>query len=105
MTNDIIITVNECNEKRYIKMSKNENIERREQLEVLFTKCKRLLSFVKTKRFLNMYCNKLMDFSSRVKQAIQMSDDDVSSLVDEFYTIENQVKRSSRSFRNLSDIY
>ena len=47
----VIETVNECGEKRYIEMEieRNYQLERQKDLEILLTKCKRLLSFVEAK--------------------------------------------------------
>jgi hypothetical protein len=45
----LIEAVNDCGEKRYIEVERV--VDRRENLEVLFTKCKRLMSFVKKKNW------------------------------------------------------
>jgi diacylglycerol kinase family enzyme len=42
----VIETRNECNEKRYIQIDREIHVERNVDLEILITKCKRLLSFV-----------------------------------------------------------
>ena len=45
----VIEAYNECFEKVYIQLERNIQMERRMDLEVLITKCKRLLSFVETR--------------------------------------------------------
>jgi len=45
----VIEAYNECFEKLYIQLERNIQMERRMDLEVLITKCKRLLSFVETR--------------------------------------------------------
>ncbi len=98
----IIETHNECGEKRYIEMERNVQMERHRDLDVLITKCKRLLSFVETLGT-NYTFNKLYHFIEKVRQA-KYRGDDVTPLFREFDKIESNIKKSSKSFDNLSDI-
>jgi len=101
---DIIETVNDCGEKRYIQIEteRNKKRERETDLNILLTKCKRLLSFVETTKNESIF-KKLMAFTEKVRQALYLGDD-IRYLFHEFEQIENITKKSSKSFRNLSDI-
>jgi hypothetical protein len=96
----VIETRNECNEKRYIQIDREIYMERNVDLEVLIAKCKRLLSFVEMKGKNENY-SMMIDFVDRVRQA-KYRGDDIKHLFKEFETIENKIKKSSRSFDNLS---
>ena len=56
LTQDIIETVNDCGEKRYIQIEteRNQKRERETDLNILLTKCKRLLSFVDNKKWIDL---------------------------------------------------
>jgi hypothetical protein len=97
----IIETVNDCGEKRYIEMEREIHIERKRNLDVLLTKCKRLLSFIQTTQNTDMY-DKMHSFVGRVRQAIYKGDD-ITPLIDEYENLKNTAKRSSKTFTNLSD--
>jgi bifunctional DNA-binding transcriptional regulator/antitoxin component of YhaV-PrlF toxin-antitoxin module len=99
---DIIETVNDCGEKRYIQIERNKKRERETDLNILLTKCKRLLSFVETTKNESIF-KKLVTFTEKVRQALYLGDD-IRDLFHEFEQIENITKKSSKSFRNLSDI-
>jgi len=86
----IIHTVNECGEIRVIEVipTQDHNMERRDILEVLLTKCRRLMSFVEsvnrdTRRIANLYMN--------IRLAFYMNDD-ITDLIEEY----EYCKRSSR---------
>lgn len=99
----VIEAVNDCGEKRYLEVPKPASMERRENLEVLLTKCKRLLSFVMKKEYDDNISYKVIDLSDRVRRAMYMSDD-ITPLFNEFDTFENMVKRNSKSSMNLSSV-
>ena len=101
LNNKIIKAVNQCGEDRYIIYPINPRNERREQLEVLLNKCKKLLSFVSTRRVLKQYYEQLMDLSEKVHEALTM-ENDVSQLFDQYERLDQCIKRSSKSFKNLS---
>ena len=104
LTQDIIETVNDCGEKRYIQIEneRNQKRERETDLNILLTKCKRLLSFVETTKNESIF-KKLVVFTEKVRQALYLGDD-IQNLFHEFEQIEDVTKKSSKSFKNLSDI-
>ena len=104
LTQDIIETVNDCGEKRYIQIEneRNQKRERETDLNILLTKCKRLLSFVETTKNESIF-KKLVVFTEKVRQALYLGDD-IQGLFREFEQIENITKKSSKSFHNLSDV-
>jgi hypothetical protein len=104
VTSRLIEAVNECGEKRYIEMEVERNYqqERRRDLEILLTKCKRLLSFVERTDDLQVF-DKMAHFVVKVRQATYRGDD-IQGLFREFEEIEKNIKRSSQSFRNLSNV-
>jgi len=97
----VIEAYNECFEKLYIQLERNIQMERRMDLEVLITKCKRLLSFVETRGELQNFDRRMQNFVEKVRQA-KYRGDDITYLFQEFEDIENNVKKSSKSFSNLS---
>ena len=104
LTQDIIEAVNDCGEKRYIQIEieRNKKRERETDLNILLTKCKRLLSFVETTKNESIF-KKLMAFTEKVRQALYLGND-IQNLFHEFEQIENITKKSSKSFKNLSDV-
>ena len=98
---EVIETVNDCGEKRYIELEREAHIERRRNLDILLSKCKRLLSFVELTRNEKMY-TKIQSFIIRVRQALYKGDD-IVPLFDEFERIKDYTKRGSKTFSNLSD--
>ena len=104
LTQDIIETVNDCGEKRYIQIEieRNQKRERETDLNILLTKCKRLLSFVETTKNESIF-KKLVVFTEKVRQALYLGDD-IQNLFHEFEQIEDVTKKSSKSFKNLSDV-
>ena len=104
LNQNIIETVNDCGEKRYIQIEieRNQKRERETDLNILLTKCKRLLSFVETTKNESIF-KKLMAFTEKVRQALYLGND-IQNLFHEFEQIENITKKSSKSFKNLSDV-
>ena len=104
LTQDIIETVNDCGEKRYIQIEneRNQKRERETDLNILLTKCKRLLSFVETTKNESIF-KKLVVFTEKVRQALYLGDD-IQNLFHEFEQIEDVSKKSSKGFKNLSVI-
>ena len=98
----LIEAVNDCGEKRYIEMEVERNYqqERQRDLEILLTKCKRLLSFVERTDDLQVF-DKMARFVVKVRQA-KYRGDDIQGLFREFEEIEKYTKRSSKSFQDLS---
>ena len=104
LNQNIIETVNDCGEKRYIQIEieRNQKRERETDLNILLTKCKRLLSFVETTKNESIF-KKLMAFTEKVRQALYLGND-IQNLFHEFEQIEDVTKKSSKSFKNLSDV-
>ena len=99
----MIEAINDCGEKRYLEVPKPASTERRENLEILLTKCKRLLSFVAKKNYDDDICHRVINLSERVRQAMYMNDD-ITPLFDDFDIFENMVKKNSKSSMNLSSV-
>ena len=101
---DIIETVNDCGEKRYIQIEtkRNKKRERETDLNILLTKCKRLLSFVEITKHEPTF-TKMVNFIGKVRQA-KYRGDTITPLLEEFDKIEKIAKKGSRSFNNLSGI-
>ena len=99
----VIEASNDCGEKRYLEVPKPTSMERRENLEILLTKCKRLLSFVMKKKCDDEISYKVIDLSDRVRRAMYMNDD-ITPLFDDFDMFEIMVKNNSKSSMNLSNV-
>jgi hypothetical protein len=104
LSRDLIETTNDCGEKRYIEVSKSEKGERRATLEILLTKCKRLLSFVTKKNYVNDDYMDVLEMHDKIRNAMY-KDDDITPLIEEFERVQNIMKRSSRSFKDLSSAH
>jgi hypothetical protein len=98
----IIEARNECDEIRYIEVERSHYTERQKDLEVLLTKCKRLLSFVERTNHEPTFM-KMVNFIGKVRQA-KYRGDTILPLLEEFDKIEKIAKKGSRSFNNLSGI-
>ena len=98
---NLIEAVNDCGEKRYIEVERV--VDRRENLEVLFTKCKRLMSFVKKKKWDETMYTRIVNLSDRIRLSMYKNDD-ILPLFEEFESVENFFKRSSKSQLNLSSL-
>lgn len=100
----VIEAVNDCGEKRYIEMESSTQFNnRRENLEVLFTKCKRLMSFVKSKKCDETTYTRIVNLSDKVRISMYKNDD-ILPLFQEFESVENFFKGSSKSKMNLSSL-
>lgn len=100
----VIEAVNDCGEKRYIEMESSKLFnDRRENLEVLFTKCKRLLSFVRKKNWDETMYTRVVRLHDDVRLSMYKNDD-ITHLFEEFESVENFFKGSSKSKMNLSSL-
>ena len=100
----IIEAVNDCGEKRYIETERVLPLtERNENLKVLFTKCKRLLSFVTKKSWDEDICGRIVKLTQDVRLSMYKNDD-ITSLIQEYETVENYFKKGSKSSINLSKV-
>lgn len=97
----IIEAVNDCGERRYIEMAHETNFERRESLEILLTKCRKLLSFVMTKSVYIDDAKHIIKLSEKIRQSIYRNDDTMN-LFTEYEQYESKYKRTSKSIMNLS---
>ena len=104
LSRELIETTNDCGEKRYIEVAKSERGERRVTLEILLTKCKRLLSFVAKKSYVNDEYMDVLEMHDKIRNAMY-KDDDITPLIEEFERVQNVMKRSSRSFKDLSSAH
>ena len=104
MGGKLIEAVNDCGEKRYIEIEAERNYqqERQQDLEILLTKCKRLLSFVERTDDVQVF-EKMAYFVVKVRQA-KYRGDDIHGLIEEFEKIEKSVNKSPKSFKNLSHV-
>jgi hypothetical protein len=98
----VIEAYNECDEKIHIQLERSIQVERNMDLEVLITKCKRLLSFVDITGG-NQTFDIMRRFVEKVRQA-KYRGDDIKYLFQEFEDIETSIKKSSKSFNNLSSM-
>jgi hypothetical protein len=97
----VIEAVNDCGEKRYIEVERV--VDRRENLEVLFTKCKRLMSFVRKKKWDETMYTRVVKLHDDVRLSMYKNDD-ITHLFEEFESVENFFKGSSKSKMNLSSL-
>ena len=100
----IIEAVNDCGEKRYIEIATPVIGPRRENLNILFMKCKRLLSFVATHNYDDIVRTKITNLSANIRVAMYR-DDDITYLFEEYESVERLFfKKSSKSSMNLSSL-
>ena len=99
---DVIEAVNECGEKRYIQIRHETYAERKRNLEVLLTKCIKLLSSVTLKDDIHRRYIRIVKLTEKVREAMYKADD-ITDLVIEYEELQRNVNKASSSFRNLSD--
>ena len=97
----LIEAVNDCGEKRYIEVERV--VDRRENLEVLFTKCKRLMSFVRKKNWDETMYIRIVKLSDEVRLSMYKNDD-ILPLFKEYESVEKFFRGSSKSQMNLSSL-
>ena len=100
----VIEAVNDCGEKRYIEMESSKPFnDRRENLEALLTKCKRLMSFVRNKKWDETIYIRIVDLTDNIRLSMYKNDD-ILPLFQEFESFENFFRESSKSKMNLSSL-
>jgi|TARA_B100001559_G_C16422350_1_gene585665 hypothetical protein len=99
---DVIEATNDCGEKRYIQIRSETHAERRRSLEILLTKCKKLISSVTLEDHIHRRYVRIVKLTEKVREAMYMADD-ITDLIVEYEELERDVKKASSSFRNLSD--
>ena len=99
---EVIETVNEVGEKRYIEIPKNDHTSRRDKLDILLKKSQSLLDFyLKKRKSEDDMSWELVNLIERVR-ASRYRDDDIKPLFDEFEGIKKRCKRGSMSSVNLN---
>ena len=99
---DLIETINEVGEKRYIEMPKNVHTSRREHLEILLKKSQSLLDFcLKMRKSDDEMSRDLVNLIERAR-ASKYRADDIKPLFDEFEKLKKQCKRGSMSTISLN---
>lgn len=100
----IIEAVNDCGEKRYIEIASPVIGPRRENLNILFTKCKRLLSFITIHNYNDNVHTKITKLSADIRVAMYKNDD-ITYLFEEYESVERLFfKKTSKSSMNLSSL-
>jgi hypothetical protein len=89
---DVIKAKNECGEDRYIAVCTEDA-----DIDILITKCKRLLSFVESRGLERKYAHALMT----IERCAELGED-----LDPLFENYNRIKKrvTGRSERNLSDL-
>ena len=99
---DIIETINEVGEKRYIEVPKNNHSLRRENLEILLKQSQSLLNFcLKMRKIDDDVSYELVKLIERARVS-QYRDNDIGPLFDEFEEIKRYCKKGSKSSIDLS---
>jgi hypothetical protein len=100
--NDLIETVNEVGEKRYIEIPKSDYTSRRDKLEILLKKSQSMLEFcLKRRKTDDDMSWKLVNLIDRVRVS-RYRNDDIKPLFNEFENIKKRCKRGSMSNVNLA---
>lgn len=91
----LIEVVNDCGEKQYIEMERVFTLtDRHEHLQVLYTKCTRLLSFVMKGNWEEDVHDRIIRLTEDVRRSMYKSDD-ITSLLEDFECVDSFIKRSS----------
>ena len=99
---DLIETINEVGEKRYIEIPKNNYSLRREKLEILLKQSQSLLNFcLKMRKIDDDVSYELVKLIERARVS-QYRDNDIGPLFDEFEEIKRYCKKGSKSSIDLS---
>tara|TARA_R110001606_G_scaffold64910_1_gene150562 strand:- start:4389 stop:4766 length:378 start_codon:yes stop_codon:yes gene_type:complete len=98
LTHQIIKTNNECGEDVYIAIEKQHD----SNLDILVTKCKRLLSFVESHGLEQKYTPLLIQFGNEIENHVQTKMN-IDHLFSKFEKIKKKIKGNSMSNFNLSE--
>jgi hypothetical protein len=99
---EVIETVNEVGEKRYIEIPKNDYTSRRDKLDILLKKSQSLLDFcLKMRKSDDDMSWDLVNLIDRARASLYRNDD-IKPLFDEFEGIKKRCKRGSMSSVNLN---
>ena len=99
----VIESTNECNENIGIEFPIDDKIVRNQQLNVLYKKCKRLISFLSISGRDRRILDELVDLTDEVRTSMYR-EYDTQFLFDNFRLIQSKAKLSSTSTFNLSQL-
>jgi hypothetical protein len=97
---DVVKAMNECDEERIIAFEKEPDHE----LNILVTKCKRLLSFVESRGLENKFATTLIDFGNEIEFYVQ-NKRDLKPMFEKYEKIKKVVKGNYMSSSHLSENY
>ena len=97
---DVVKAMNECGEERIIAFEKEPDHE----LDILVTKCKRLLSFVESRGLENKFATTLIDFGNEIEFYVQ-NKRDLKPMFEKYEKIKKVVKGNYMSSSHLSENY
>jgi len=97
---DVVKATNECGEERIIAFEKEPDRE----LNILVTKCKRLLSFVESRGLENKFAATLIDFGNEIEFHVQ-NKRDLEPMFEKFEKIKKVIKGNYTSSSYLSEYY
>lgn len=93
----IIKAENDCGEERFIAIEK----ETEQDLDILVTKCKRLISFVESRGLAEKYTNTLVAFGNEIEHRVQLRES-LEPLFERYEEIKKMIKGNSMSRTHLS---
>jgi len=99
----VIESTNECNENICLEFPMDDKIVRNQQLDVLYKKCKRLISFLSISGRDRRILDELVVLTDEVRTSMYR-DYDTKFLFDNFRLIQSKAKLSSTSTFNLSQL-
>ena len=99
----LVESINECNEKIGIEFPMDDKIVRNQQLNILYKKCKRLISFISMSGRDRRILDELVNLTDEVRTSMYR-DYDTKFLFDNFRLIQSKAKLSSTSTFNLSQM-
>ena len=97
---DVIKAKNECGEERIIAFEKEPDHE----LNILVTKCKRLLSFVESRGLENKFAKTLIDFGNEIEFCVQ-NKYALDPMFEKYEKIKKNIKGNNMSSSYLSEDY
>jgi hypothetical protein len=99
----LVESINECNEKIGIEFPMDDKIVRNQQLNILYKKCKRLISFLSVSGRDRRILDELVNLTDEVRTSMYR-EYDTKFLFDNFRLIQSKAKLSSTSTFNLSQM-
>jgi hypothetical protein len=99
----LVESINECNENICIEFPMDDKIVRNQQLNILYKKCKRLISFISMSGRDRRILDELVNLTDEVRTSMYR-EYDTKFLFDNFRLIQSKAKLSSTSTFNLSQM-